>query len=448
MWLTQAEKRGPLAQGLSSSAVTWAGLDVAVGVIATTGLDLVWKDVANLVDIVEIEPQTLWTPRADGGWDIAEAGFGWVAGCGKPTTVHGVGFPVGGCEPPDPQGVALTAACAERLGAVHWSEHLSFNRVQINGRLIDAGFLLPPAQTEAGVEAAVDHIQTYRRAARRPFLIETGVNYLRPRTGELSDGTFIAAIAERADCGILLDLHNLISNQRNGRQIVDDVLGEVPLDRVLEVHVAGGFEFQRYYLDAHVSAPDPELLAKLDAVIPMLPNLQAVVFEAVPESLISLGTDGLRGVLETLHRICDHSRGQHPVRKPTPAEVPRITSSQTALRPRIHCADGQLAPPARDIDAQTTAEWERQLAAYTARVRPDPPVADPGLALLRTLADQARLGQIALARPDLLESLIRIVGVTRTEHLLADYLSTYSPKRWSSEEGDQFATWFDSVGAQ
>ena len=110
-----------------------------------------------------------------------EPAFQWVEALGLPTLVHGVGFPVGGCHPPDPARVALTAECAARLGAAHWSEHLSYNRTVLGNRSIDAGFLLPPAQTTAGVEVAAEHVRTYHTAAQLPFLVETGVNYLRPR---------------------------------------------------------------------------------------------------------------------------------------------------------------------------------------------------------------------------------------------------------------------------
>ena len=422
--------------------MTPARRNPAVGVVATTGLDLVWEDVADLVDVVEVEPQTMWTPRPGGGWDIAEPGFRWVEACAKPTLVHGIGFPVGGCEPPDPGGVALTAACADRLGAIHWSEHLSFNRVHIDGRAVDAGFLLPPAQTEAGVEAAVDHVKTYQRCGARQFCIETGVNYLRPRTGEIADGRFIATIAERADCAILLDLHNLISNERNGRQSVVEVLSELPLERVLEIHIAGGFELDGYYLDAHVGGPDLELLAMLEAVIPRLSSLRAVVFEVVPESLIMLGAKGLRSVLETLHQICDRTPVGSGLRRPWAQQACNIRSPRVAQR----LSSNQLgeAEPCPDGHA-ATREWERQLAAYTARIRSEPPAADSGLALLRTLADQARLGQLGLARPQLLQSLIRTYGVVEAERLLWDYLNMFSPKRWSTDEGDQFATWCSAL---
>jgi uncharacterized protein len=50
-------------------------------------------------------------------------------------------------------------------------------------------------------------------------------------------------------------LHNLWCNQLNGRQQVLDVLAELPLDRVWEVHLAGGKEMDGLWLDAHSSTP-------------------------------------------------------------------------------------------------------------------------------------------------------------------------------------------------
>lgn len=406
-------------------------LDLGVGVIATTGLDLIWSEVADLVDVVEVEPQTMWAPRHDPGtqtdWDINEPAFNWVESRDRPTLVHGVGFPVGGCTAPDPAGMTLTARCAERLRAAHWSEHLSFNQVRHAGRELDAGFLLPPAQTHAGVDAAVEHIDSYQTLSERPFLIETGVNYLRPRPGELADGRFVAEIAQRADCGILLDLHNLLANERNGRQPVEDVLDALPLDRVLEIHVAGGFELEGYYLDAHIGGPDLELLSLLASTIPRLPQLRAVMFEAVPASMVSLGAAGLRAILQALHRICDG----------TPVEQPFRPAGMTP-RPAV-------GPPA-DHGVEGTREWERRLAAYTARASAEPPTDDPAMQLLRALADRGRLGQLTLARPDLLRGLIETLGPDEIERMLDTYLDASPPSRWAADEGRQFAEWLAQPG--
>jgi uncharacterized protein (UPF0276 family) len=400
----------------------WSRLGLGVGIIVASGLDLLWDGIRDLVEVVEVEPQTLWQPRSEGGWDLVEPAFRWVEDLGVPTLVHGVGFPVGGCEPPAAEAVALTAACAARLGATHWSEHLSFNRAVVDGHSIDAGFLLPPAQTTAGVEAAACHAAAYQAAADLPFLVETGVNYLRPHDGELSDGAFIRGVAERGDCGILLDLHNLLANERNGRQPVAEVLGELPLERVLEVHVAGGFEAGGYYLDAHVGAPDDELLALTASVLPRLPNVRAVLFEAVPESLAILGAGGVRDILIALHQACDG----------------RELSRRAPARPS---RPGRPQPSGAQAQLTQAAQWEQRLAAYTSRACDDPPDDDPGIGLLRQLADAARLGELTLAQPELVGQLIAAHGVEATERLLYRYMQARRPRRWRTEEGEQFATW-------
>src|SRR4029453_5953432 len=90
-----------------------------------------------------------------------------------------------------------------------------------------------------------------------PFAFETGVNYLQTRQDEIPDGEFVAELGRGGDCGILLDLHNIYCNQLNGRQTVEKFLSQIPLDRVWEMHVAGGFEMDGYVFGGYlVALPD------------------------------------------------------------------------------------------------------------------------------------------------------------------------------------------------
>jgi uncharacterized protein (UPF0276 family) len=434
--------------------MSWSRLDLGVGLVAAAGADLLWPGIADLADVVEIEPQTMWRPLPGGGWQLSEAAYEWAAGLGRPALVHGVAFPVGGCQPPDPAGVALTAESARRVRAAHWSEHLSFNRAAPGpgGEVIDAGFFLPPAQSPDGVARAAGHVAAYQAASGLPFLIETGVSYLQPRPGELSDGAFVAGVAAAADCGILLDLHNLLANERNGRQPVDGVLAELPLDRVLEVHLAGGFEARGFWLDAHHGPPDDELLALAARVLPRLPNLRALIWEAVPESLAALGAGGVRAILTRLHRLWDSAvagrgRGRATVitgsgRPGRPGQ--RITGVAAPV-----CAAGRAGLGAGagagasggDAAGEADLAWENGLAAYTSRFSDQPPSGDPGLGLLRWLSDQARLSQLALARPDLLRPLLAAAGPDATERLLLGYFRARPARLWPAQEGAQFAAW-------
>jgi uncharacterized protein len=400
--------------------VRWSRLDLGIGLVALGGIDLIWPEIADLVDVVEVEPQTIWLPAPTGGWQLDPAALGWLTTRDRPLLSHGVGFPVAGTVSPDLNGVQAAAESARRLGARHWSEHLSFNQAQ-SGTVIQAGFLLPPVLTEAAVEAAVINITRYHDQLDLPFLVETPASYLRLRLGDLSDGQFVREVSERADCGILLDLHNVWANELNGRQSVAEFMTELPLERVWELHLAGGFYLDGCYLDAHYGPVPPALLDLAAAVVPTLPCLRAIIFESVPESVAGLGVPGMRQVLRDLHNLADLP--------------PRVADVGTAPPPAVQT--WQAGSP------QATAEREYRLAAYTTRLSDDLPGGDPGAAVLRHLTDQARLSLVTGMEPERLRWMLTHLGQARTDALLNQFLATCPASSWPAEQGTAFARWFE-----
>jgi len=214
--------------------------------------------------VLELEPETFWEKTHSAG---AVGGVTYlpnaqamarIAALPQHKLVHSVGFPVGGSVRQDSDYVTPLAGALIALAAPWVSEHLSFNAIQTESAVEQIGFLLPPRQTRAGVNTAVSNIRHLVSQLPVPFAFETGVNYLQPQGEELPDGEFFAEIAEEADCGILLDLHNLWVNERNGRQSVGELIEQLPLDRVWEVHLAGGMMLGDYYIDSHSdSIPAP-----------------------------------------------------------------------------------------------------------------------------------------------------------------------------------------------
>ncbi|MFN8194540.1 MAG: DUF692 family protein [Nocardioidaceae bacterium] len=400
-------------------------LDLGVGLIALGAVDVVWPDISDLVDVVEVEPQTLWEGAAGARRRIAPEPLAWLRGLDRPLLSHGVGFPVGGTTAPEPDGVAASARSARELGAVHWSEHLAFNRA--GDRF--AGFLLPPVQTPEAVAAAARHIASYQDRLDRPFLVETPTNYLQPVAGDLRDGEYVAAVAEAADCGILLDLHNIWTNERNGRQSVDDYLADLPLDRVGEVHLAGGYETAGYYLDAHVGAVDPALLEIAARVVPRLPRVRALVFEAVPQSVAVLGVEGLREVLASLHAL---------------ASLPVAGSAPLPAGPSGSVASSG-EPVARE--RRTTAEREAELLAYTTRASDHLGSPDPGADLMRALTDEGRLSLLVEGHGAELGGLITAHGSDGARALLRRFLAETPASAWPEEQGRAFRAWLRSQPA-
>jgi uncharacterized protein (UPF0276 family) len=397
--------------------MAWSRLDLGVGLIAVDGVDLLWPAIEDLVDVIEVEPQTLWDHADGDGQRIGGAALDWLRSRRRPLLSHGVGFPVGGTVAPEIAGVCASARSARELDAVHWSEHLSFNRAGSDA-VRYAGYLLPPIPAAQTADAAVRHIARFQDEFDRPFLVETPTSYLRPTPGDLTDGQFVARIAEQADCGILLDLHNIWANEVNGRQPVADFLAEIPLDRVWEVHLAGGHFLDGLYLDAHIGAVSAPLLELAASVIPTLPRVRAIMFEAVPESIAQLGPDGLAAVLEAMHCV---------------ARLPEI---EAALRRSAQPDDR------RDAGADDAAARELQLLAYTTRASDTYPADDPGPTVLRHLTDQARLSLLVGEHGPQLRTLLVQHGRDGTDELLRQFLASTPASAWPAEQNAAFATWF------
>jgi uncharacterized protein (UPF0276 family) len=325
---------------------------------------------------------------------------------------HGVGFPVGGTFCDQERHVGELRNWTERLGSPWTSEHLSILDVPGAGGARPCGYLMPPLQTDAQVTLAVANITRRAAVMAKPFAFETGVNYFAPRPGEMSDGDFFAAIAETADCGILLDLNNLWVNAKNGRAKIDAVVARLPLARVWEVHLAGAEFAHDYWLDAHCGGIDPELTAIAADIVAGLPNLGAIIFEIAPDRLSGFGGDAILREMETLHRLWDIPRPAAAVAAASPAATPRfLTEGQCGLTPEA---------------------WERLIAVRMLPVGYRPATAgeeaqlrqsdEQSFALYARLTASFRFSAIA----DLLTNSIRLLLIAMGKDALRDLLGRYT----------------------
>ncbi|SBT90209.1 Uncharacterized conserved protein, UPF0276 family [Streptomyces sp. DI166] len=334
--------------------------------------------------------------------------------------------PVGGTCPPDDRHTALVGELAERLRAPWVSEHLAFNRVADATGGFHTGFMLPPCQNDAGVRAAVRSVRIMADALSCPSAIEVGTNYLRPRPGELTDGDFVRRVAEGSGCGLLLDLHNVLANERNGRGGVDTLLAELPLDRVWEVHLAGGTEHRGYWLDSHSGLPDAELLALAARVLPRLPALRAVLFEVTPGSVPELDAGAVRDLLSFVREAWPDADPLPPLSSPRPVALPVALPASAA--------GGQVLP----------AEWEHTLASLVIGRDPGTPLArelaaDPAIGLLRELVTEFRGSALAGALRYTTRLLLLTLGPEGVARLLDAYLRARPPRLFASEEAFAFA---------
>jgi uncharacterized protein (UPF0276 family) len=384
-----------------------------------------------LFDVVEVEPQTLWLQTRDGPepFRVLEPVMDHLVQLPGRKLVHSIGTPVGGTVRPDPAQLALLRKMVERLDAPWASDHLSFNATPE----FSTGFFLPPRQTPQGVETVALAIRDLQEGLPVPVAVETGVNYLRPRADEMPDGAFVAAVVEATNCGLLLDLHNVFANSLNGRQRAEEFLDQIPLERVWEVHLAGGFEMEGYWLDAHSGAIPGPLFEVARRVVPALPNLKAIIFEIFPSFVPAVGLDTIRAQIERLHELWE-------VRRPLPAGVPSAVPTHYEAR-------------ACDVRPPAPAEWERALGALAVGMAPAGAVAgamaaDPGVAEVQGLIREFRASMVVAVLRLTSRLLILALGPNVFRALLADFWSKAPPQQFAAAEAEAFADHLVRLGLQ
>ena len=141
--------------------------------------------------------------------------------------------------------------------------------------------LLPPILTRDSAYALADNILKLEDATGFRVLPENppGSFFL----GDLHILDYFAVVAARSGCGLLLDCAHLAIFQRLRGLPPTTGLDGYPLDRVVELHVAGGTELDHDGLplidDDHNPEPLPDTWTIFDTVVRGAANLRAVVYE-------------------------------------------------------------------------------------------------------------------------------------------------------------------------
>lgn len=192
-----------------------------------------------------------------------------------PIVLHSVDLSIGTDQPPDMDYVAKIRQVAEWTQPEWISDHLCFTRVPG----INLGQLTPLAFTEEAAEVAARNIRLVADEFEQPFAVENISYYFETPEAAMTEGEFIARVLEEADCYMLLDLTNLVNNATNNSYEAEQFLNQVPLERVLQIHLAGGYWQDGILLDTHSHPVPADVLDLLAATTPRMPALRAVMIE-------------------------------------------------------------------------------------------------------------------------------------------------------------------------
>jgi uncharacterized protein len=189
-----------------------------------------------------------------------------------PVAMHGVGLSIGSTDPLDIDYVKRLKQLSSRCDA-HWvSDHFAWTGVQgLNGH-----DLYPLPYTSASLQNVVNRVQQVQEILGKPLVLENPSTYLQFAANSMDEASFIREVLQQTGAGLLLDVNNIYVNSKNHGFDAHEYLKRLPLERVVQFHVAGHSLVEEslgdtgptsYLIDTHSAHALPEVWALLGAAI-------------------------------------------------------------------------------------------------------------------------------------------------------------------------------------
>lgn len=163
-----------------------------------------------------------------------------------PVAMHGVALNIGSCDPLDHEYIAAVRALCARIEPALISDHLCWTGV--NGRRLHD--LLPLPYTEEAVAYVAARIARVQDLLGRRLVIENVSSYVTAEA-PLDECEFLCAVAEAADCDLLVDINNIYVSARNGGFDPLTYLRALPQARIRQLHLAGHSDRGDHCIDTH-----------------------------------------------------------------------------------------------------------------------------------------------------------------------------------------------------
>jgi uncharacterized protein (UPF0276 family) len=164
-----------------------------------------------------------------------------------PLVLHGVSLSIGSTDPLDRGYLDRLRELAARIEPAWVSDHLCWTSV--GGH--NSHDLLPLPYTEEALEHVVSRLAWVQEHLGRRIALENASTYLSFAGSTMPEWEFLAEVARRADCGILLDVNNVFVSAVNHGFDAKKYLEAVPAERVWEIHLAGHTDRGSHLLDTH-----------------------------------------------------------------------------------------------------------------------------------------------------------------------------------------------------
>lgn len=164
-----------------------------------------------------------------------------------PVVQHGVSLAIGSPDPLDFDYLKRLKALTKVTKTPWVSDHLCW------GKLPGAHFhdLLPLPYTQEVVDYVAERARIVQDYLEIPFALENLSSYVGYQDDQMPEWEFYTAVVEKADIYMMLDVNNIYVSSRNHGFQPADYIRNIPLDRVLQIHLAGHSDYGTHILDTH-----------------------------------------------------------------------------------------------------------------------------------------------------------------------------------------------------
>jgi uncharacterized protein len=164
-----------------------------------------------------------------------------------PIAMHGVSMSLASADPLDLDYLRQLKALARRVEPVRISDHLAWTGV--HG--VNLHDLLPIPYTEETLAHVVRRIEQAQEFLDRRVLIENPSSYITFEESDMDEWTFLAELATRADCLLLLDVNNVHVSAHNHGEDPVAYIDALPASRIAQIHLAGHIDQEACKIDTH-----------------------------------------------------------------------------------------------------------------------------------------------------------------------------------------------------
>jgi uncharacterized protein (UPF0276 family) len=164
-----------------------------------------------------------------------------------PMVMHGVAMSIGSVAGPDAAYLQGIKALMQRVQPLWVSDHLCFTGM--GGQHLHD--LLPLPYTDEALRTVVQHIQQVQDVLGRRLVVENVSSYLQYKASTMEEAQFLSAMAQEADCLLLLDVNNVYVSSVNHGFDARAFIDALPAHRIQQLHLAGHHDHGTHIVDTH-----------------------------------------------------------------------------------------------------------------------------------------------------------------------------------------------------